>query len=248
MGIFVVAYNIAALPWLSDYSVPGRDGDLRRIYRESTGLILFCLGFIALTSIVFSADIVGLAFMRGAFDLDSLDLTTSPFQIYATGIVFFSLHIFQMRLYYAKSLLGRLGVILLIKLLVKLALSALLVRPLEQNGLALSTSISWLCVFLIMSYDLGKATGVTGNSLFSASGVKVLLSLTLLWIYWSLGGKIWPASPIRSFAVDISRMALFAVTGLAVYAGAAHLMRLPEPGRMISLLRRAFPKNRSGEL
>ena len=72
---------------------------------------------------MFANEIVRVAFQRGAFDVESLQLTSGPLLYYALGMAFHAVYTFQMRLFYARRALIQLGVILLALVGVKIILS-----------------------------------------------------------------------------------------------------------------------------
>ncbi|MCP4683807.1 MAG: hypothetical protein GY867_00005, partial [bacterium] len=142
-GMLVVTFSIASFPWLADLSDPAKREELRKRYHDSMRLIIFAIGLVAAGMLFFARDIVQVAFMRGAFDQVSVDLTTSPFIIYTAGILLYSVYHFQTRLYYARRAVLRLGTVLVSVFIIKIILSALLVGPMEHDGLALATAIAW---------------------------------------------------------------------------------------------------------
>jgi putative peptidoglycan lipid II flippase len=246
VGIFVVAYNIVAFPWISDYSAPGKSEDLKRIYGESTGLIIFSIAFVALASVMFSDDIVRLAFQRGVFDMNSLNLTAGPFRLYALGIVFHSLYIFQMRFYYARSLLARLGVILFIKLLIKVVLSIFLVRVLEHNGLALSTSISWLCAFLILTLDLKMKMGIPFREFIGRTFLGIIPILCVVEVFWLVLTGLWQCGAGANLYELLLRLVLLLLSGGASYFALSLLMGMPQPRLILRIIAAQFGSRDNG--
>jgi len=148
-GMFVISFAMASFPWISDFSSPANLGKFKKLYNESLGLILFLMSFVAVAVVMFSSEIVSLALQRGAFDYKSLILTAEPLKYFAFGIVFYAIYIFQMRFYYARSELKKLGLYLMLMLVIKITFSLLLIERWEQNGLAMATSIAWFAGFVL---------------------------------------------------------------------------------------------------
>jgi len=236
-GMFAAAFAMASFPWISDFSVPDEVEKLKKLYRQSVRLMIFMMRLVATGMVIFSTEIVRVAFQRGAFDMNSLHLTSSPFMFFALGIVFYSVYIFQMRFYYASTALLRLGVILLSMLLAKTILSLILVRFMEQDGLALATSITWLCGFVVMTVDLGRTLKLSGRDLLFPSVYKILLSVAGVTLFWVIMACVWPATEVESLLATFIRLALLAFAGAVIYFGLAFLLKLPEAKKMYESLR-----------
>lgn len=235
-GIFVVAFNVASFPWITDYSIPGKIDNLRKLYKESFNLLFFSLGFTSLAILIFSTEVVSVAFLRGAFDKTSLELTGAPLMFYAMGAVFHSIYIFQMRFFYARSAFKRLGAILLIKLFIKLVLSILLVGPMEHGGLALATAISWLCAFLIMTFDLHRNLNISTGKLISSSPLRTVILLGVVATFWLILKEIWPVDGISNLYMLLFQLGLVVFSGAILYFGLGLLLRMPEPKRILNIL------------
>ena len=227
-GMFIVAFTQASFPWIADLSVASERANLQRLYTRSIRLILFTMGFVAAATLVFPTEFVRLAFERGAFDTRSLELTSSPVFYLALGIVFYSVYLFQIKFYYARMTLKRLGVILGVMLVLKILLSLALVQPMQQNGLALATAITWLVGAIIMTADLGKTLRVSMSALLSTDGYKMAVSIVALVSFlWGVG-RIWTGSPNETLLPLLGRMSVIVLAGGVVYCGTAYLLRFKE--------------------
>ena len=243
-GVLVAAFNIASFPWIAELISGGKIDQLKRLYTGSVRLLVFTMGLIAVGLMIFAGDIIRVAFQRGAFDHESLVLTTGPFLFYAVGLMFQSVYGFQMRFYYARRALLRLGLILALMLVVKLVASVMLVGPMGHDGLALATSIARVLGFLIMTVDLARPLQVANRDLFGGFVPKVLLALAIVAAVWIGLSQLWPSSPDQSLLSLFFRLAVLAVSGIVVYAGAGSLLRLSEPRRALDLIVSQFKRNR----
>jgi len=231
-GMFIVAFTQASFPWISDLSVSSERDKLQRLYTRSVRLILFTMGFVAATTLMFPREFVRLAFERGAFDARSLDLTSSPVFYLALGIAFYSVYLFQIKFYYARMTLRRLGVILTVMLVLKIVLSLALVQPMQQNGLALATAITWLVGAVVMTADLGKTLRISLDALISSAGYKIGLSIAVLFIFLWGTARLWTGGPGETLTVLLGRMSVIVIAGGALYCGVAHFLRLEELGQL----------------
>lgn len=236
-GMFAAAFAMASFPWISDFSVPEEIEKLKKLYRESVRLMVFVMSIVAAGMVVFSTEIVRVAFQRGSFDLASLHKTSSPFMFFALGIVFYSVYLYQMRFYYASTTLFRLGGILLWMLLIKTAMSVILVGPMEQNGLALATTFAWFAGCVIMTVDLSRTLKISVQSLFFPYVVKILFGIAVVACFWILMDRVWPGAEHESLFITFFRLALLGLAGMFIYLGLAAILRLPEPTKLMKSLR-----------
>jgi putative peptidoglycan lipid II flippase len=229
--VFIVSFGTASFPWISDYSIQSETDKLKKLYRESIGLIIFVMTLISFGVAIFSGDIIRVAFNRGAFNETSILLTSSPLTIYALGIVFYSIYIFQMRFYFAKMDLFRLGTLLGIMLMIKIAASYLLVGPLGHNGLALSTSITWLVGFGLMTYDLGRKLNIAFADLINYSIIRQVSIAAMIGVYWFIMARFWSGIG-QSFVTGLLFLASMAISGILLYLVSSALAKSPELSRI----------------
>ena len=244
-GMFVVAFTQASFPWISDFSAPDQRERLLRLYRDSIRMIIFVMGLIAVACIIFSTELVKVAFERGAFDTTSLNLTSSPFMYFALGVVFYSIYVFQIKFYYGGLTLFRLGAILSGMLVVKIVLSYILVGPMEQNGLALATAITWLAGCIIMTVDLGRILRFSADKLLGDSLFKVLIALALTAGFWVVLRIIWPIDTSTSLLRVFIRLTVYGLLGAGFYMLTAYLLRIRELHRMFDILKRRLSPSKA---
>ena len=242
-GIFIVSFTQASFPWISDLSVPAERERLKNLYRDSVRLILFVMGLIAAGLIIFPTEIVRLSFQRGVFDQTSLMMTSSPFMFFALGIVFYSVYVFQIKFYYARMTLLRLGVMLAGMLALKIGLSFLLVGPMEQDGLALATSVTWLAGAVMMTADLGRILKITLWDLLMPSVAKIVVCVGIVSVFWLLVAGLWPAVETDSLSYLLVKLSVYAGSGMALYVGLAYLFKLPEVNRAVERVRSMMRSN-----
>jgi len=214
--IFVFSFITASFPWISDLSNESGREKLRKLYRESIGLIVFIMLIVSFGVAIFSEEIVKVAFNRGAFNETSTALTSGPLAIYALGVVFYSVYGFQMRIYFARMDYKKLGAILLSMMLIKVFTSLILVRQFEHNGLALSTTVAWFAGFAIMTIDLNKSMQFSILKFSERPYLKMIGIATIVGIFWLIISLVWNSAG-QSMIMEFISLSLIGVSGLVLY-------------------------------
>jgi putative peptidoglycan lipid II flippase len=240
-GIFVAAFNIAAFPWISDYSGGGQQEKLRHLYGQSTRLLIFFVGLVAVGVAIFANDIVRVSLQRGQFDASSLMLTSGPLALFAYGMVFQAVYTFQMRFYYVRKMLFRLGSILAVMLAAKILLSWLLIGPMKHEGLALATSAACVLGFAVMTIDLARHMDVRIREILGMFAVKTLVCLSLVALAWLGAGRLWPGADY-SLTGSFFRLVVLGVLGIAAYLGLGRWFGMSEPTKALDLVTSRFKK------
>lgn len=243
-GVLVAAFNIASFPWIAELVNRGNLDRLRQMYSESVRQLIFVMSLIMVGVLVFSEDIVRVAFARGAFDAKSLELTTQPFAFFALGLVFQAVCAFQMRFYYARRAIFRLGIILGGMLIVKLVSSLLLIGPMGHAGLALATSLARVVGFIAMTFDLARTLKISNRELYLPWLPKVAISLAIALSAWVGIDWLWPSPVDLSLWTLFLKLGLLAVIGTVIYTGVGSLLKLSEPKRALALLADQFKRDR----
>ena len=221
-GMLVVTFSAAAFPWITDLAADIEPEKLKEFYRDSVRMVMYVMLPVVTGMIIFSYEVIQVAFQRGAFDSYSVVLTSGPLYYYSLGLLFYSVYFYQIRYYYAKQLLARLGIILAGSLAVKLIASWLLIGPLGHNGLALATSIAWLSSFLIMTIDLKRTAGlsfISGSRKWALTATPALAVTIGFWfvianVWQVVGGYTLLARGLRLTAIGASGMGVYLILGL----------------------------------
>jgi putative peptidoglycan lipid II flippase len=242
-GMFVVAFTQASFPWISDLTAPSEREKLNQLYAQSIRMIVFVMGFVALGIALFPTELIRVSFQRGAFDSHSLALTVGPLFQLALGVLFYSIYVFQIKFYYARRTLLRLGVILAIMLVIKIVVSLLLVKSMEQQGLALATSVAWLSGAIMMTYDLGRELRLPWTTLFFPSAFKTACSLAVVAAGWLYLKQAWPGHAAGSLWIVMAKMVAVIAIGGILYLGVARLSRIKELDRLWDICRRLVRSN-----
>ncbi len=175
VGVVGMAISTAAFPTLSRQAAAGQHGPLRESLASALRVILFLAVPASAGLIVLAHPAVRLLFQHGAFDAASTTLVTEALTVFAVAIAAHSGVEILSRGFYALSDTKTPVQLSVMAMVLNLALSALLIRPLGLRGLAAATSIAAIFECAMLAYVLrGRLRG------FGAHGVWRSMSRTLL--------------------------------------------------------------------
>jgi putative peptidoglycan lipid II flippase len=239
--IVILAFCKAIFPFISQQAAQMDFNGLRRYFKQS--LIFVCLLSVPVTggAVLLSHDMIAILFQRGAFDASASAQTAQILILYSLGL-FFSAYCFVNGVFFAAlkhvAPLFYMGVL---STFLNIALNYLFMRLMGVQGIALSTTLTAVCISCVFLYLLKQRLGVTDFSRVRAN-VFVIVSAGL--IMFGIG---WIVRTVLA-AQAMEPVVLFCATGtcmLAVYCAGLWLFRTPEISGYLELSRRVFraPRN-----
>jgi len=156
LGVFGVSAGVAVLPLYSKYFVEKKWHELQ----ESLHFSIISLSFIMLpiTAIIagLGKDFIRLLFMRGAFNVDSLNMTYKALLFYSLGLIFFSLNRLLIPIFYANKDTKTPVKISAFIVVLNIILNIILMQFMQHAGLAFATTISAIIHFFVLKHFLKK--------------------------------------------------------------------------------------------
>jgi putative peptidoglycan lipid II flippase len=163
--IFSVSLATAVFPVISKAVNDSSTEDMEKIYNESTLMSTFIFMPIAFILFFYGDTIIRVFFERGKFVEESTAMTFGVLRIFSISLVFFSVYAVLNKIFYSLNETKLLLLITIVGLSIKLLFNFLLI-DLEQNGLALSTSLSYLFFFFASYTILNIKLKIKDRSLF----------------------------------------------------------------------------------
>ncbi len=197
LGVFAIAMGTALLPAISHHTARNEHEEAKRSLAFALRSIFFIIIPSTVGLIVLRTPIVRLLFERGEFDAVSTTRTSFVVLCFTIGLFAYSGQKVLVTGFYSlkdTKTPMKLGALTLI---LNIILNFILMRPLKEGGLALSTSISGIVNFfaLIFLYDRkirgfpAKEIGVASFKILMASIVMGIAAHYLYgWIYPLTGG------------------------------------------------------------
>jgi putative peptidoglycan lipid II flippase len=162
--VVILAFSKALFPFISQQAALLDFEGLRRYFRQS--LILICLLSVPATAgaIVLSHDLITALFQRGMFDAAAASQTAQILILYSLGLcfsaycfvngVFFAALKYTAPLFYMGLLSAGLNILL----------NYIFMRLMGVQGIALSTTITSVCIVCLFMYLLKRRLGITDFS------------------------------------------------------------------------------------
>jgi len=173
--IFSVSLATAVFPVISKAVNDSSSENLEKIYNESTLMNTFLFMPIAFILFFYGDFIIRIFFERGKFVEESTAITFSVLKIYSISLVFFSVYAVLNKIFYSLNETKLLLWITIAGLSIKLLFNFLLI-DLEQDGLALSTSISYLFFFFASYLILNVKLKIKEKLLFAKDFIMHLIN------------------------------------------------------------------------
>ncbi len=180
-----LALSTALFPKLSqDYSSASIE-NLEKSYFAGIRVNILIFVPIMVIFIFFGEEIIKLVFQRGKFNPSDTMMTAGALKYFSLSIVFYSIYSILNKIFYSAKWIKLLLAVTISGIFIKLLLNFLLVDRYGQNGLALSSSISYffffISSFIIINKKLSlKLTGRVLKELFLHVVCALLAYLVVL--------------------------------------------------------------------
>ncbi|MCH7963560.1 MAG: polysaccharide biosynthesis C-terminal domain-containing protein [Bacteroidetes bacterium] len=148
ISIITIALATVIFPKVSENISRGEYAALSVKISSAVRANLLILVPVSLLFFLFGDTIINILFERGKFTSGDTEITFSVLKIYSFSLIFYSIYSIFNKIIYGAKLINSLLIITLGGILIKVILNIILVTEYQQNGLALSTSISFTFFFI----------------------------------------------------------------------------------------------------
>ncbi|MHB1688792.1 MAG: lipid II flippase MurJ [Ignavibacteriaceae bacterium] len=186
--IFSVALSTAIFPKFSRSFNAKLKDDLQKTLNNFYTINLFLFIPISVALFFYGDLIIRILFQHGEFNHDATMMTFDVLKYYALSLIFYSSYAVINKLMYSANLVRSLLVITVLGCSLKVVMNFIMVGIYQQNGLAISTTISYLFFFLsaaiLTAYKLNLSNKhfvkeflfCSANSLFSFLIANILIT------------------------------------------------------------------------
>ncbi len=176
--IFSLSLATAVFPIISKAISDYSQEQVEKIFSENISVNIFIILPFAFILFFYGDTIIIILFERGKFVEESTAITFGVLKIYSLSLVFYSVYAVFNKIFYGINQAKILLYITLIGILLKLAFNFVFVN-LHQNGLALSTSISFFFFFIASYLILNVKLNIKDRYLFIKDFIFHILNCLL---------------------------------------------------------------------
>ena len=244
IGLFGVSIATAIVPLVSRHAAGGTTDGIRTTVADGLSLMLVLNVPATIGLAALATPIVQLLFERNAFTAADTAATAGALQLYAIGLVGYSVSRIVAPTFYALGDSRTPVMVSIVSVLTNAALSMALSRALGFRGLALGTSLAALLSAALLVWFLRRRLGGIELRRILSSFLRIAIAAALM------GAAVatlypWLADhmPGDGLLSQTARLALAIGTGFVVLVGAARALRIPEFATATSMVMRRLGKN-----
>jgi len=186
VSIISIAISTAIFPKLSESLSSNSLQELFEKLKSFFSINFYLFVPAAFIFFLFGETIIRLLFQRGEFNLNDTTMTAGVLKYYSISLVFYSAYAVLNKLMYSADLVKQLLIIALAGFLIKISLNLGLVNQLKQNGLALSSSISYIFFFAASFLVSLRKIKMKGKDLFYSGFLYSILNALLSYLLVSI--------------------------------------------------------------
>ena len=237
-GIFSVAVSTVMFPSLARAVAAGDFTRYRRSLADGTRLIIFLLLPASAVIAVLAEPIIQLLFQRGAWTPGETPGVAEALIAFSVGLALNGVILLLTRCFFALQHVWAATAIALVNLVIAAGLSLALFGPCGVWGIPLANSLANMVVVPLMWILLSKRVGNLDSRGVLLSTARALLvaaaSGALAYgIWFGLRAVLGETLPAQLIEVGVA----IALAGV-MYLGVMHVLRVPEAGRIMDLVRR----------
>jgi putative peptidoglycan lipid II flippase len=239
IGLFGVSIATAATPAISRMVAEHDFARIRSTLANALGLMMFLNVPATVGLIVLARPIVAVIFEHGEFTAADTTATAAALQLYAIGLVGYSIVRIISPTFYA---LQRSRIPVMVSagsVVVNVALNLALVRVMGYRGLALGTSITAIVNATVQLILLRRElSGLEGGKIAASFARVVAAAAVMGAVTFGANAAFERLLPGDALLLQIVRLTATIAVSLAALAITAQLLRIPEFGEARDLLRR----------
>ncbi len=233
-GLLSTAVATALFPQMVELISHKKLEELEKLLTKILSIFMLLMIPVTVACMLFSQDLVRAVFERGAFQEDSVALTSGVFTFYSLGLLFVASSTVVTNVFYGFGDTRTPLIIALINMVINVALNLTLAHFMGVNGLALATSLAALISLGIRFAFVRKHVELEWKQLLLTFGKVLLASAVSCLAAWALVSLLELNVFLRLIAA--------AAVGVALYLPAVKLLRVREIEDLLKILRKKLKK------
>jgi putative peptidoglycan lipid II flippase len=244
-GMFSVAVATVVFPALSRLAARRDYAGLRAMVGTGTRQIALLLVPSAAAMLVLATPIVQLVYQRGEWSAQSTKDTAEALYWFAFSLPFAGINLLQTRTFFSLQQPWLPTATACASLIVNVAVSFALYKPLGITGIVLGTAVSSAAMTVLQAAVLRRRLGGLDLTATLGAVVRILIASALLGgvaygVWYELDDLLG-----KSLVAQIVSVGVALAAGAAVYTGAVLAMRVPEARQIVDLLTRRLRRTPS---
>jgi putative peptidoglycan lipid II flippase len=241
-GLFSVAIATVLFPALSRLAARKDHDGMRNLIGNGTRLILLLLVPAAAVTLVLAEPITRLVYQRGAFGAGSTELVSEALLWFSISLPLNGLNLLLTRSFFSLQRPWATTTMSVVNLVVNVAASLALYKPLGIGGIVLATGIANLVMYVAQTQLLRRELGgeldgaATARAVVKIAFAAVLLAATGYATWLGLDELLG-----RSFPGQLVSVGAGILVGGITYLGAVLRMGVEEAAQLEQLVRRRLP-------
>ena len=235
-GLFSISIATVLFPTLSRFAARGATDDLRRTMANGVRQIALLLIPSAVLMAVLAEPITRLVYERGEFGPGATDLVATALVWWSISLPFQGISLLFTRTFFSLQRAWATTAVFALNMALNVVLAAALYEPFGIGGIVLGTVVGTIAMCVVQGWMLrGDLGGVEGARTL-ATGIRMLAASALL-AGAAYGGWYGLDELLgRSLAAQLVSVGAGIVAGVAVYAAAVWVLKVPEARQIRTLL------------
>lgn len=238
VGVFAIAIATAYFPRLAESVSAGEMAAFKKQLTAGINQIFFLLVPASVGLWAVSEPLIRALYLQGRFTDHNVVVTAQALALYAIGIVGYSQQQMLNRGFYAVRDTRSAVLMNVVVIGTNIALSFLLVGPMDFRGLALAYSIAGMLAMVLLFVVLRQKIGPFGGRHIAQSLVKVLVASAVMLLAVRLTLLGLDGMNLASKAAQLLVLGMAITIGMASYTGMALILRIDEMEEAVGSLRR----------
>jgi putative peptidoglycan lipid II flippase len=244
-GMFSVAVATVVFPALARLSARGDAPGLRAMIGSGTRQIALLLVPSAAAMLVLSEPIVRLVYQHGEWDAAATARTAEALFWFSFSLPFAGINLLQTRAFFSQQQPWVPTATSLASLVVNIAVSFALYKPLGIAGIVIGTAVSSAAMTVLQAAVLRRRLGGLDLARTLSASVRIVLASALLGgvsyvVWWALDDLLG-----RDVLAQVISLGVALVAGAGTYIAVVLAMGIPEARQILDLLARRFGRSAS---
>jgi putative peptidoglycan lipid II flippase len=220
LGGYAIAVGTAILPMMSRHVAEKKPEELKRTLAFSLRIVSFITVPAMVGLILLRQPIIQVLFQHGRFDASSTQLTAWALWLYSIGLPWFAATKILVPAFYSTQDTKTPVRVAVIAMVANVILNFLFIKPLQNGGPALATSLAGVLNFVLLYRIFSKRYGdVGGRAVLEAVGRIIVASAGMGLVTWGLlhwipfvsGQPLWWRAGLLTFLLTVSTGVYFAL-------------------------------------